>query len=199
MTTSPTSSTTGTDAPFRTPGLLCAVGGIAFVVLGIVGIVLGDDGLTRVGRIDLWLAVAAVAVVLTGFGIVAAARLGRVARGTLGRIGLGVALLGTAVFAVAHALGAVVPGQDETPLLPVGQLIATIGMIVLGVAVLRRGAWAGAGRVTPLLCGLYPVLILFPAFAIFGAPNFPAIAGFGLVWALLGGAVATAPLSSPPR
>lgn len=166
------------------------LGGLALIALGIVGMFQGPEPTGGLGLVDLWMAVTALAIVLTGVGIVAAGRVGDVTTTVLGRIGLGAALLGTAVFTLAHLVAAVVAGADDTPLFPIGEVLTAVGMIVLGVAVLRRGRWAGAGRLTPLLCGLYPFVILMPAFAIFGAPNFPAIAGFGIPWALLGLAVA---------
>lgn len=63
-------------------------------------------------------------------------------------------------------------------------------MLLAGILVLKAGRWAGKDRFTPLLCGLYPLVILIPVFVIFGDGNMPAIVGFGVVWALFGAAVA---------
>lgn len=160
-----------------------------FLVLGILGVFQGPDPHPALGLADPWMAVTAIAIVLTAPGIWAAAHVGAVAGTGLGRVGLVVALLGTAVFAAAHVVAALVAGANDTPLFPLGQIVAAVGMLILGVAVLRRGQWAGVGRLTPLVCGLYPFVILMPAFAIFGEPNFPAIAGFGIPWLLLGVAI----------
>jgi hypothetical protein len=74
--------------------------------------------------------------------------------------------------------------------MPVGGIFSTVGMLLAGILVLRAGRWEGKGRFTPLLCGLYPLVVLIPAFVIFGDGNMPAIVGFGVVWALFGAAVA---------
>jgi len=190
VTTSTTAPAVATRAS-RTPGVLCAIAGVAFIALGILGMFQSPEAHPALGLADPWMAVTAVAIVLSGLGIWAAGRVGDVTGTVLGRVGLGAALLGTAVFTMAHLVAALVPGADDTPLFPLGEVVAAVGMIVLGVAVVRRGHWDGVGRYTPLVCGLYPFVILMPAFAIFGEPNFPAIAGFGIPWILLGLAVAT--------
>ena len=61
-----------------------------------------------------------------------------------------------------------------------------LGLALMGIGVLRTGQWQGWYRFTPLLCGLYPFLVLIPAFAITGGPNFWAIAGAQMPFVLLG-------------
>lgn len=174
----------------RVPGALCALGGLAFVVLALVQFGAGPG--PRPGVVDPWMAIAFLALVLTGVGVVAAARVGNTGRSVLGRAGLGIALVGLAIFTVAHLVATFVSGQEQSLLFPIGQVLEAAGMVMLGTAVLRQNRWTGIGRWTPLLCGLYPLVILIPAFAIFGDPNYPAIAGFGVCWALLGVALAMA-------
>jgi hypothetical protein len=102
------------------------------------------------------------------------------------RLALRAAAIGLAVFAAGHLLAGFNPASEDTPLMPVGGMFSTVGMLVAAVLVLRSGRWAGPDRFTPLACGLYPVLVLIPAFVVFGDGNMAAIAGFGLVWALFG-------------
>ncbi|WP_155338920.1 hypothetical protein [Acrocarpospora corrugata] len=59
-----------------------------------------------------------------------------------------------------------------------------IGLTCLGVAVLRGGH--SAAGYAMLVTGLYVFVVMAPAFAVFGAPNYPALAGWGLTWLLLG-------------
>jgi hypothetical protein len=74
--------------------------------------------------------------------------------------------------------------------MPVGGIFSSVGMLVAGILLLAGGRWAGSGRFTALLCGLYPFLVLMPVFVIVGDGNKPAIVGFGVVCALFGAAVA---------
>jgi hypothetical protein len=168
-------------------GVAAAVGGFLFVALGLLPGLFPDFA-----HLDTWMLAAALGLVLIVVGVAGLARSGLTGSGWPARIGTGAALLGLAVFALAHALAAVVPGGDDTPLFPIGGVLSAVGMVVAGVAVLRAGRWSGAGRLTPLVCGLYPFVVLIPAFALFGEPNFPAIAGLGAVWGLFGIALARA-------
>jgi hypothetical protein len=105
-------------------------------------------------------------------------------------LALRAAALGLAVFAAGHFLAGFHPASKDNALMPVGGIFSTVGMLLAGILVLKAGRWAGTGRFTPLLCGLYPLVVLIPAFVIFGDGNMPAIVGFGVVWALFGTAVA---------
>ena len=64
--------------------------------------------------------------------------------------------------------------------------LMALGFVLLGVAVMRGGAWHGWHRFTPLLCGLYVPVVLIPAFAIAHGPSFPALAAWQLLFLLLG-------------
>lgn len=65
-------------------------------------------------------------------------------------------------------------------------LMVTLGLILVGVAVLKAGLWGGWQRFTPWVCGLYLPLVVVPAFAVGGyAPHY-ALGLWGVCWALLG-------------
>lgn len=61
-----------------------------------------------------------------------------------------------------------------------------IGMILVGVAVIRTATWSGWRRFAPLACGLYIPVVLIPSFVIARGPSFAALAGLAAVYALLG-------------
>ena len=107
------------------------------------------------------------------------------APGWFGGMALGIALLGRMDFVLAeiHSLSI---GDDTSFLLPLGALITAVGMTLVGIAVLRARRWGGWQRFTPLLVGGYPFVAMFPFVFITGEPNQLAIAGWGLLWFLLG-------------
>ncbi|MFB9681677.1 hypothetical protein [Streptosporangium vulgare] len=71
--------------------------------------------------------------------------------------------------------------------------LSGIGLTCLGAAVLRaRTGTVWTGRAT-LATGLYVFAVMVPAFAVFGAPNYPALIGWGVTWLLLGSATWTNP------
>ena len=105
--------------------------------------------------------------------------------GWLKNVGFALTLAGQ----VAQALGESVIRFDMT----VGNAFFTVcmplmglGMILVGIAVIRTGTWSSWRRFMPIACGLYIPIVLVPAFVIEKGPSFPALAGFGAVYALLG-------------
>ncbi|MBC7922702.1 MAG: hypothetical protein H7Z75_16610 [Ferruginibacter sp.] len=86
------------------------------------------------------------------------------------------------------------PNQTVTTLLPLpltqlGAILNTVGMVLVGIAVLRGDAWHGWPRPLPLLTGLCPFLIMFPVLAITSYPPRALIDLWGLVWMALGYAI----------
>jgi len=61
-----------------------------------------------------------------------------------------------------------------------------LGLTLLGVAVLRTGRWTGWYRFTPLACGLFLLLVVFPALFLPGYASNYAIGAWGICWLLLG-------------
>jgi hypothetical protein len=86
------------------------------------------------------------------------------------------------------------PGVDPVSVAGQGDTKGA-GMVLVGMAMLRGGRWRGPGRFTPLVCGLYIFVVLLPAFALFGMPNYWAIAGWPLCWLFLGIALLRVPAS----
>jgi hypothetical protein len=73
---------------------------------------------------------------------------------------------------------------------PVATILIGVRMTVVGIFVYRGHRWAGWRRAIPLVCGLYPFLVIFPAFAAAGGPNFLVLAGWGACWVALAAAAA---------
>lgn len=118
-----------------------------------------------------------IANTLTLIGVVGLARSGAAGEGWLARIGLGIALVASALFLpfeVLVAFNLELGGM----LLGMSALAQGFGLLLTGIAVLRARRWKGWQRFTPLLCGLYTFLVLIPALAL--SPE-----GYN-AWALLG-------------
>lgn len=175
-----------TTRAVRTLGLTGLAGGTLTVVAAASEYVFG---LWENSSVDGFFVVTAVGIVLMTASVIGLLR-SDVPATMATRLALRAAVLGLAVFAAGHALAGFHPASEDTLLMPVGGLFSTVGMLVAGILVRKSARWTGIGRFTPLLCGLYPLVILIPAFAIFGDGNMPAIMGFGAVWALFGAAVA---------
>ncbi len=127
-------------------------------------------------------------VVVVGAGVVGLAVAGAAGRGRLAASGLGLTLLGLAVLTAAEFSWLAGLGATDA-LYGIATLAMMLGLILAGVAVLRAGRWAGWHRYTPLTCGLYIPLVMFPSFALPGTAANYAIGLWGVCWLLLGLAV----------
>lgn len=123
--------------------------------------------------------------VLVLIGVLGFARSGVAGNSWLAKIGLGIALLASLAFIPAEFIIQTRYDLGEM-LLGFCAPLQGLGMTLAGIAVLRAGTWLGWPRFTPLLCGLYPFLVMIPVFAATGGPNFWAIAGVQVTYLLLG-------------
>jgi hypothetical protein len=102
-------------------------------------------------------------VTLLGF-----ARSGAVGTSRAGRIGAMLALVGSILFVVAHALSLIVrdarvddpAGQTVIALFSVGTLLSASGFIGAGVAVVRAGHWTSWRRYSVLPVGIWMLCML---------------------------------------
>jgi hypothetical protein len=129
--------------------------------------------------------VIAVAYLTLVVGLIGLARSGATGPGLPARIGLGAVGAGWAVSAVAQVVLRVDLDLAEQVMFPAATVLVGIGMVLAGVGVLRARRWRGLRGVVPLVCGLYPFVVLFPVFAASGGPNFLVLSGWGVCWALL--------------
>lgn len=143
---------------------------------------LAVPGSTAFGWSGVVLTLAHLAVL---FGVAALAASPAARPGWLKNIGFAATLAGLA----AQALGEALIRFDMS----LGNVFFTAcmplmgaGMILVGVAVIRTGAWSGWRRFAPLASGLYIPIVLIPAFVIAKGPSFIALAGFAAVYSVLG-------------
>lgn len=123
--------------------------------------------------------------VLVLIGVFGFARSGVADNSWLAKSGLGLALLASLVFIPAEITIQIRYALGEM-LLGICAPLQGLGMVLAGIAVLGAGYWPGWTRFIPLLCGLYPFLVLIPVFAATGGPNFRAIAGLQVPYLLFG-------------
>ena len=101
-----------------------------------------------------------------------------------------VALVGLLLWTIGGLYLATDASADQV-LTPAGGLISSVGMIVLGVAVLRAGVLKDWRKLVPLLVGAW-FFVQLPLQAVFfigvqGSPSYAVLLGvFGVLWALVG-------------
>lgn len=135
-------------------------------------------------------------------GVIALAWSGAVGAGLSGRVGLGAAMLGQTLLAIAELVYPSYPGIAE-PIFTVAPPLSGAGMILAGITVLRAGVWRGWYRFIPLAVGLWVFVVFTPALVVGGPPPAPtvlsALAGWNLLWVLLAvAALAGATLDRTP-
>lgn len=170
--------------------------GVWLVIGGFIGLGVGiKEGIlpTPFGTTEniVMQAIVMVANALVLVGVIGLARSGAAGTGRLARIGLGIALVASALFLPFEILVAI---NEEVggALLGLSALAQGLGLLLAGIAVLRAGIWTGWRRFTPLLCGLYTFLILIPALALSDGYNAWALAGWQIPFIALGVSLAQA-------
>ena len=129
---------------------------------------------------------------------------GAAGTGLLGRLGIGVGVLGALLLAVAEVTTLSAPATSEG-LFAVAPALVGLGLVLAGIATVRAGTWAGWRRWVTLALGVYVFVVLTPLIiASGGPPAVPAVAGllgWQVLWVLIAVAVLVetrrAALSSP--
>jgi hypothetical protein len=167
----------------RTTGRLLIVGSLIGVGIGV------KEGLapTPFGTTEniVMQGIVIVANTLTLVGVLGLARSGAAGEGLLATLGLGLAVLTSALFLPFEVLVAINLELGGV-LLGLCALFQGLGLLLAGIAVLRASCWRSWQRWTPPLCGLYTFLILIPALALSDGYNAWALAGWQLPFAVLG-------------
>jgi hypothetical protein len=174
----------------RVAGQVGILGGGLWVVLILADVFLRNGLADSDARFRLWEAAYVVVQVLVLVGLLGFAGTHAEGSSRVGRLGIWLAIVARVVFLVGelHCLLFVI---EDSPFLPLGALLTSIGMTMAGIGVLRAQRWSGWRRWVPLLTGLYPFVAMFPVVAATGEPSLPAIALWGVLWLALGYAVAT--------
>ena len=105
--------------------------------------------------------------------------------GWLARGAFAVALPGFALLAVAEGLLRFNFDAGNS-LFGTASPLCALGMILVGIAVIRAHKWSSWRRFSPLACGAYIPLVLIPSFIIAKGPSFIALSGWSLTFVALG-------------
>jgi hypothetical protein len=174
----------GTNRFGRLAGATAAVGALIQIAMGIVEVV--DRASPADPGFAFRTTLVAIAYVMLLVGVLGLARSRAAGAGWQARIGVCAACAGWLLSVVAQLTLQVDPALAERVLFPIGTVLIGLGMGLAGFAVLRTHRWQGWARFVPLLCGLYPFVVIFPVFTLSGGPNFLVLAAWGLCWLLLG-------------
>lgn len=192
-------------AYLRRAGLLCAAGGLIAVagtswgffqdVPGAGAAISAPQSVTTFRLLEL---VWALTHVLTLFGALGLARSGLAGSTRAGRIGTRLAVVGMAALVPCEL--AFIPFASSTDSDPgpmfasttigIASMVAAVGFVVAGIAVLRAGTWSGPARLLPLLTGAWVVLVMTPLIIADGRLFYVGIGSWNLVLVLLGVAIA---------
>lgn len=159
----------------RAAGLWCMIGALLGICIGVKeGLAPTAWGTTMFVIMQL---ITLVANALVFVGVIGLAHSGAAGKGRLARIGLGLALVASALFLPLEVY--IIFNLDVGGmLLGLSALLQGLGLLLAGIAVMRAGRWQGWQRWTPLLCGVYTFFVLIPALAL--SPD-----GYN-AWALVG-------------
>jgi hypothetical protein len=117
---------------------------------------------------------------------------GAAGTGALGRVGIGLGVLGALVLAVAEVLTLSAPVTSET-LFAIAPNLVGLGLILAGIAVVRNGLWTGWRRWVTLALGVYVFGVMTPLIITSGGPPAPpalaGLLGWQVLWVLIAVAV----------
>lgn len=109
--------------------------------------------------------------------------------GWFGRLALGLFALGWIVLLIAEPL-AWITRDNNLPLFPIGGLVAALGGLLAGVAVVIARRWSGWQRFSVLLYGMYYMLgLLLPLIIAHHGPTLVTESLWGLAWLPMGAAL----------
>ena len=174
-----------TEPGIRFGGRMGLSGGAHLVVCGILAFIWGSSHPHPTGLMmftSLWLT--AFLCILVMFRTLFVMRI----MGDRGRWLLIVPAMGALTYIVADVQIMMSGNQPAAvPMLRNAALLTAIGMLMCGIATVMAGRWQGWRRFTPLLVGLYPLLVMFPFATLYGGEPGGMIVGiWGVPWLLLG-------------
>ncbi|MGB3716845.1 MAG: hypothetical protein WA996_20695, partial [Candidatus Promineifilaceae bacterium] len=142
----------------RNAGLITVVGALIGVGVSIARAT--EMSLPVSGTVSLEEILTVIGFVTLFFGAAGLARSGAAGDSSAGRIGFGAVFMGL-ILATLYELALIFQSEpSEVPGILSGLLVG-VGMLIVGIAVLQSQRWHSWRRFTPLLIGLYPLLMVF--------------------------------------
>jgi hypothetical protein len=196
----------------RTAGLACLVGALVTVVGGVATQVARGSTAVWEGEWSYpWLPGTFIALsllwaithALIFIGLLGVRRSGAAGPTRAARVGLALVLVATATLFVAELAGIPFSEQyvdDSGPsvvggLFGLGTLLTAVGLILAGYATIKTGRWSGWRRVTPLVTGVWSLVLIGLVMTDVGSA---AIGVYGLCFLALGSALYTQPSPVDP-
>jgi hypothetical protein len=180
--TAPTTTTSSPSVSAPTLALVSAAAAAAFIIDALLGMAI--PALAYDAPPVLWDAVLRAVLHLGQLAAaVAVSRAGLAGNGIYARIGLVLWILGSIAFAIGELVYLVARGPSDM-VFQVGSVAMLVGMVMVGVGVLRARRWTGPGRFPPLITGLYIVPLSDSDHHHWYRPS--ALAGYSVLWMLLG-------------
>jgi hypothetical protein len=168
----------------RSCGLWLILGGVMTLVLGTTDPLFPTQSHSLGFTVRQLLVAVSHALVLIG--LIGLARSDAAGKSPLAKIGLGILLLGGALF-IPSELILIANDPLGSSLDGICAILMAVGFTLAGIAVLLTRHWQSWHRFTPLLCGLYIFLVLIPIIAITDGPAlFLALGGWGVPLLLIG-------------
>ena len=72
------------------------------------------------------------------------------------------------------------------PFAPIGSILNGLGMIIVGIFSIKTKIWSGWKRYTPLIFGLFPIVVQVPIRFILGLPPYDILPLLGIALGLMG-------------
>lgn len=177
-------------------GTAYAVGGaLWFVLATTIASRFGSDPPARSDAFYLSEAVWISVQLLLLFGIFGVRWSGGIGRGIFGSLAFGIGVLGHLIFVAAEVHALLLGATSD--LLAVAALVSALGLLLIGVAVIKAGRWQGWTRLVPFLVGSYFFLVMLPFIIIADEPNLYAVGGWGLLRLAFGLAIRAQGLNVP--
>ncbi len=173
-----------TSTFIRKTGFWCFIGALIGIGVGIKEGLLPTPWGTSMFVIMQLIVLLANALVFVG--VIGLYRSGAAGVGWLAKIGLSIAIFGSALF-LPLELYIIFNLEVGGMLLGFSALLQGLGLLLAGFAVAQTRHWQGWQRWIPLLCGIYTFVVLIPALAL--SPegyNAWALIGWQIPFALLG-------------
>jgi hypothetical protein len=161
----------------RNTGLITIAGALIGIVVSIARMI--EVSLPAAGAVSVEEILTVIAFVTLFFGVACLARSGAAGNGSAAKIGFGTVIVGL-ILAAFYEIALIFQSEpSEVPGILSGLQVG-VGMLAVGIAVLQAKRWQGWRRFTPILIGLYPLLMVFTYPLLESSPSLAGGAGQAL-------------------